>query len=74
MHLQTKTDRNFNTFIDLQSLKLEVPMFCLVTGCVSGHRDRRYYELGFLHDSLFLVLLSFVINMVTWGKGSQSSL
>jgi hypothetical protein len=33
-----------------------------------------YYKLGFLHASLLLVLLSFVINMVTWGKGSQSSL
>lgn len=42
MYLQTKKDRNFDTIINLQSLKLEVPMLCLVTGCVSGHRDRRY--------------------------------
>jgi len=41
MHLQTKTDRKFNTFIYLQFLELEVPILCLVTGCVSGHRDRR---------------------------------
>jgi hypothetical protein len=41
MHLQTKTDRKIYKFIDLQFFELEVPMLCLVTGCVSGHRDRR---------------------------------
>jgi hypothetical protein len=30
--------RNFNAFIDLKSLELEVPTVCLVKGCVSGHR------------------------------------
>ena len=37
-----KINRNFNEFIDFESLKLEVPTFCFVTGCVSAHRDRRY--------------------------------
>jgi hypothetical protein len=37
-----KINRNFNAFIDFKSLELEVPMFCLVTGCVSARRDRRY--------------------------------
>lgn len=38
-----KINRNFNAFTDFKSLKLEVPTFCLVTGCVSARRDRRYY-------------------------------
>jgi hypothetical protein len=29
-------------FTDFYSLELEVPTFCLVTGCVSARRDRRY--------------------------------
>jgi hypothetical protein len=37
-----KINRNFNAFADLKSFKLEVPRFCLVIGCVSGRRDRRY--------------------------------
>ncbi len=37
-----KMNRNFNEFIDFKSLELEVPTFCLVTGCVSARRDRRY--------------------------------
>ena len=28
-------NRNFNAFTDFESLELEVPTFCLVTGCVS---------------------------------------
>jgi hypothetical protein len=32
-----------------------------------------YYEFGFLHASLLLVLLSFIINMVTWGKGRNQA-
>ena len=39
---EIKINRNFNAFIDLKSLELEVPTFCLVTGCVSARRDRRY--------------------------------
>lgn len=39
--MQAKTNRSFNVFIDLKSLEFEVPTICLVTGCVSGHRDRR---------------------------------
>ena len=39
--IKTKTNRNFNVFIDLKSLELKVPTICLVTGGVSGHRDRR---------------------------------
>jgi hypothetical protein len=35
-------NRNFNTFTDFESLELEVPTFCVVTGCVSARRDRRY--------------------------------
>jgi hypothetical protein len=42
IQLQTKTNRNFNAFIYLKSLELKVPTICLVTGCVSGHRERRY--------------------------------
>jgi hypothetical protein len=34
-------NRNFNEFTDFESLELEVPTFCFVTGCVSAHRDRR---------------------------------
>ena len=29
-------------FTDLNSLELEVPLFCLVTQCVSARRDARY--------------------------------
>jgi hypothetical protein len=29
-------------FANLQALKSEVPVVCLVTGCVSRRRDRRY--------------------------------
>ena len=36
-----KIYRNFDIFADLEPLEFEVPMFCLVIGCVSGHRDRR---------------------------------
>jgi hypothetical protein len=35
-------NRNFRAFTDLKSLELEVPMICLVTGCVSLCRDRHY--------------------------------
>jgi hypothetical protein len=37
-----KMNRNFNEFTDSESLELEVPTFCFVTGCVSARRDRRY--------------------------------
>ena len=37
-----KIDRNLNVFINLKSLELEVPIVCLVIGCVLGRRDRRY--------------------------------
>jgi hypothetical protein len=37
-----KINRNFNEFTDFESLELEVPTFCFVTGCVSARRDRRY--------------------------------
>jgi hypothetical protein len=37
-----KVNRNFNTFTDLKSLELKVPMICLAMGCVSLRRDRRY--------------------------------
>jgi len=32
---------NFDIFADLELLEFEVPTICLVTGCVSLHRDRR---------------------------------
>ena len=35
-------NRNFNEFIDSESLELEVPTFCFVMGCVSARRDKRY--------------------------------
>jgi hypothetical protein len=31
-------------FANLQALKSEVPVVCLVTGCVSRCRDRRYFH------------------------------
>jgi hypothetical protein len=37
-----KMNRNFRAFIDFKSLELEVPTICLVTGGVSGRRERRY--------------------------------
>ena len=37
-----KMNRNFNELTDFESLELEVPTFCFVTGCVSAYRDRRY--------------------------------
>jgi hypothetical protein len=36
-----KTFRYLNNYADLESLEFEVPMICLVTGCVSLRRDRR---------------------------------
>ena len=41
---EMKMNRKFNTFTDLKSLELEVPKTCLVTGCVSARRDRRYSD------------------------------
>jgi hypothetical protein len=41
-HLPGVSNRNFNEFTDFESLELEVPTFCFVTGCVSARRDRRY--------------------------------
>jgi hypothetical protein len=38
---EMKMNRNFNEFTDFESLELEVPTFCVVTGCVSASRDRR---------------------------------
>jgi hypothetical protein len=37
-----KMNRNFRAFTDFMSLELEVPTICLVTGGVSGRRERRY--------------------------------
>ena len=39
---EMKMSRKFNRFTDLKSLELKVPKICLVTGCVSACRDRRY--------------------------------
>ena len=41
-YTEMKINRNVNAFTDLKSLELEVPTICLVTGCVSLRRDRRY--------------------------------
>ena len=41
-YTEMKMNRNFNAFTDFESPELEVPMFCLVTGCVSARRDGRY--------------------------------
>ena len=38
---ELKINRNFHTFTYFWPLELEVPAFCLVTGCVSARRDRR---------------------------------
>ena len=40
--IEMKMNRDFNAFTDFESPELEVPTFCLVTGCVSARRDRRY--------------------------------
>ena len=40
---EMKMSRKFNTFKDLKWLELKVPKICLVTGCVSARRDRRYH-------------------------------
>jgi hypothetical protein len=42
--IETKTNKNFNVFIDLKSLELKVPTICLATGGVSGRRGRRYFS------------------------------
>jgi hypothetical protein len=39
-----KMNRNFDEFTDFESLELEVPTFCVVTGCVSARSDRRYID------------------------------
>jgi hypothetical protein len=41
-YTKIKMNRNFNTFADLKPLEIKIPIICLATGCVSGHRDRRY--------------------------------
>jgi hypothetical protein len=33
---------NFNIFADLELLEFQVPLICLVIGCVLLYRDRRY--------------------------------
>jgi len=38
---EMKMNINFNEFTDFESLELEVPTFCFVTGCVSACSDRR---------------------------------
>jgi hypothetical protein len=40
--IEIRINRNFHVFIDLKSFELKVPTICLVTGGVSGRRDRRY--------------------------------
>jgi hypothetical protein len=37
-----KINRYLNAFTDLNALELEAPTVCLVIGCVSGRRNRRY--------------------------------
>ena len=39
-----KIYRNFDAFIKLELLEYKVPMVCLVTGCVSGRKDGRYFD------------------------------
>ena len=56
---EIKIDRNFRLFIDFMSLELEVPTVCLVTGGVSGRRDRRYPSrdvLGGKHEEWYRCL------------------
>jgi hypothetical protein len=36
--------RNLNISVDLETLEFEVPIVCLVTGCVSLCRDRPYKD------------------------------
>ena len=46
-----KVSRNFNELTDSESLELEVPTFCFVTGCVSARRDRRYSRIYLVSHS-----------------------
>ncbi len=41
LYTKIKINSNFNIFIYLKPLELEVPMICLATGCVPARRDRR---------------------------------
>jgi hypothetical protein len=41
--MKIKINKYLNTFTNLKSLEIEVPTFCLVIGCVSARRDRRYH-------------------------------
>lgn len=36
-----KSMQNLKAFMKLELSESKVPMFCLVTGCVSGRRERR---------------------------------
>jgi len=57
-------NRYFRAFTDLKSLELEVPMICLVTGCVSLRRDRRYsfcMIYRFNTEGVFIKLDNFLI-------------
>jgi hypothetical protein len=40
--IEIKIYRNFDRFANLEPLEFEVPMVCLVTGCVSLRRETRY--------------------------------
>jgi len=53
-------NRNFNALTDFELVELEVPMICLVTGCVSARRDRRYFVIKFMqqYDEAFVGGLS----------------
>ncbi len=39
--MEIKTYRDFVTFANFEPLEVEVPIICLVTGCVSLRRERR---------------------------------
>jgi hypothetical protein len=53
-HTIIKIYWNFDIFADLESLEFEVPTICLVTGCVSLGRDRRYQVPALRNRGLFL--------------------
>jgi hypothetical protein len=40
--INIKNIRIFSGFANLESIEFKVPLVCLVTGCVSRHRDTRY--------------------------------
>jgi hypothetical protein len=63
--------RVWNISVDLETLEFKVPIVCLVTGCVSLCRDRRYKDRRDW-DVLSAVVVSRKIVIVWVFKGSDT--